>query len=97
MTNSSPHTHRPTNKQLRYLRDLARSRGQTFTMPHTRQEASDEIERLRQVPPLSPAERRGETFRNDIADRWGPATAVRPEEIEGYGSTARWRRGKGPK
>lgn len=94
MTNSSPHTHRPTNKQLRYLRDLARSRGQTFTMPRSSNEASEQIERLRQIRPLSPAEQRGEAFvhRNGIADRWGGATAVREDEIEGYGSSARWKR-----
>jgi hypothetical protein len=38
---------KPTAKQLRYLRDLANSRGQTFRYPETRAQASAEIRRLR--------------------------------------------------
>jgi hypothetical protein len=93
MTNS-PSTHKPTDKQLHYLRHLATSRGQTFTPPGTRLEASQEIERLRNARPTSQVERRLETFASGrgIADRWGGSTAVRPDEIEGYGSSARWKR-----
>jgi hypothetical protein len=94
MTNSSPSPHKPTDKQLRYLRHLAASRGQTFSPPRTRSEASEEIERLRNARPTSRVERRLEIFASGrgIADRWGGSTAVRPDEIEGYGSTARWKR-----
>ena len=94
MTNSSAQPDKPTDKQLRYLRHLAASRGQTFTPPRTLSEASEEIERLRNARPTSRVERRLEAFAfsREIADRWGPATAVRPDEIEGYGSTARWKR-----
>jgi hypothetical protein len=90
----SPQTPKPTEKQLRYLRHLADSRGQTFTLPSSRAEASAEIERLKANRADSGWERRSEDFvlGNAVADRWGPATAVRPEEIEGYGSTARWAR-----
>jgi hypothetical protein len=42
-------TDKPTPKQLGYLRRLASSRGQTFRYPHTRAEASVEIERLRAI------------------------------------------------
>jgi hypothetical protein len=92
MTNSHPHPNPPTQKQLRYLRDLAVSRGETFPTPASRSEASTEIERLRGRRRSSRADRAAERFGGrQIADRWAPATDVRPEEIEGYGSTARWR------
>jgi hypothetical protein len=93
MTNS-PQPAKPTDKQLRYLRHLASSRGQTFTFPESRDEASAEIERLKSRRAESDWERRNEAFilGRAGADRQGLATAVRPEEIEGYGSTARWKR-----
>lgn len=69
------------------------SRGQTFTPPRTRAEASEEIERLRNARSTSRAERRLEVFAygRGIADRWGTATEVRDDEVEGYGASARWR------
>ena len=92
MTNSHTHPNPPTDRQLRYLRDLAVSRGETFAVPQTLTEASAEIERLRGRRRSSQADRAAERFgARVIADRWAPATDVRPEEIEGYGSTARWR------
>ena len=93
MTNSLKRPDSPTAKQLRYLRDLAASRGQTFTYPHTAREASAEIDRLRAIRPISPFERRRSALQasRDIAERLPTATAVRPDEIEGYGSSARWR------
>jgi hypothetical protein len=93
MTNS-PQTPEPTAKQLRYLRHLASSRGQTFTPPTTRAEASAQIERLKSRRADSSWERRSEAFvlGREIDDRWGPATGARRHEIEGYGSTARWKR-----
>jgi hypothetical protein len=90
MTNS--HSHPPTEKQLSYLRSLAVSRGETFIMPASKSQASSEIERLKARRRSSRADRAAERFAaRQIADRWAPATDVRPEEIEGYGSTARWR------
>jgi hypothetical protein len=97
MTNShsQPHPNPPpaTQKQLSYLRSLAVSRGQTFVVPETMEEASREIERLRARRRSSYADRAAERFdARQIADRLGPATGVRPSEVEGYGSSARWRR-----
>jgi hypothetical protein len=91
MTNSHAHPNPPTTKQLRYLRDLAVSRGETFSMPHSSAEASAEIQRLRARRGLSRGAMAMEHW-NDraIKDRWAPATNIRPSEIEGYGSTARW-------
>jgi hypothetical protein len=92
MTNSQTHTNPPTDKQLRYLRDLAVSRGQTFAVPRSSAEASAEIDRLRGRRRSSYADWAAERFAaREIAGRWAPATDVRPEEVDGYGSTARWR------
>lgn len=94
MTNSHNATQKPTDKQLRYLRHLASSRGQSFTPPATRAEASREIERLKSARPQRRVERQIEVFAysRGIDDRWGGATAIREDEIEGYGSSARWKR-----
>jgi hypothetical protein len=87
---------KPTTKQLRYLRELANGRGQTFRYPTTRAEASAEIRRLLACRPDSRLERAIErregqrTVRREQFD----ATAVRPEEIEGYGGHARWAGGE---
>jgi hypothetical protein len=92
MTNSHSHPQRPTDKQLSYLRHLAVSRGETFVVPASKSEASSQIERLKARRRSSRADRAAERFGGrQIADRWAPATDIRPEEIEGYGSTARWR------
>jgi hypothetical protein len=93
MTNSNPHPKPPTEKQLSYLRSLAVSRGETFVVPTSRPEASSEIERLKGRRRSSHADRAAERFgARQVADRWAPATPIRPDEIEGYGSTARWAR-----
>ena len=83
-------TDKPTPKQLGYLRRLASSRGQTFRNPQTRAEASAEIRRLKANRPdsrLNRAVERAEV-RRDPPGR--DATAIRDDEIEGYGSSARW-------
>jgi hypothetical protein len=92
MTNSHP-PRQPSQKQLSYLRDLAYSRGQTFTLPHSRAEASAEIERLRGIRPQNGGERRSDAYAYGRVSKkvLQYAPAVREEEIEGYGSTARWR------
>ena len=92
---SSPHSTSgepdgPTPKQLKALRSLALSRGQTFSYPATKAEASREIQRLLRA--------RGESFidRQIEADELerisGPhdATVVRDDEVSGHGSSARW-------
>lgn len=90
MTNSQPHPNPPSQKQLRYLRDLSLSRGQTFVVPRSKAEASAEIERLRACRGLSRGAKALEHWDDRaIEERCAPATAVRPAEIEGYGSTAR--------
>jgi hypothetical protein len=83
---------KPTAKQLRYLRDLANSRGQTFRYPETRAQASAEIRRLRAQQPDSRLQREVERREGQRAVQSGEldATAVRPDEIQGYGSHARW-------
>ena len=83
----------PTVAQLRYLRLLAEQRGQTFTTPRTRSEASAEIQRLKASRSDSRRERaieRAEGERHVRREQFD-STAVQPTEIEGYGSDATWR------
>ena len=82
---------RPSPRQLRLLRTLAVERGQTFAVPHTTAEASREIARLTAHRPSTRTEAmvdRREVSR-DLA-RTGDAASPRPEEIVGYGASARW-------
>ena len=81
----------PTTKQLRYLRLLAEQTATGFTPPRTRAQASREIERLRRRPVSSRTERHAErrAVQADLHTRV-PASAVRADEISGYGSSARW-------
>jgi hypothetical protein len=83
---------KPTNKQLRYLRDLANTRGQTFRYPNTRAEASAEIRRLRANRPDTRLQRAIERREGEraVGREHLDATAVRREEIHGYGSHAHW-------
>jgi hypothetical protein len=75
---------KPTANQLRCLRSLAISRGQTFTSPRTKAEASAEISRLLKAARDDGPEREAE----------GPvdATAIRADEVTGHGANARWAR-----
>lgn len=93
MTNSQPHTNKPSAKQLRYLKDLAQQRGESFTYPQTAAQASAEIERLKGRGRMSRTDRRRETreLSRQMAERGGDAAAVRSSEVTGYGSTATWR------
>jgi hypothetical protein len=61
-------------------------------MPHTIGEATEQIERLRSQRPLAKAERRFASYadRFEIAYRRAFETAVRPDEVIGYGASARW-------
>ena len=83
---------KPTTKQLRYLRDLANSRGQTFRYPQTRAEASAEIRRLRAHRPDSRLERAIERREGEraVPREQFDAAAIRAEETRGYGSHAHW-------
>lgn len=83
---------KPTAKQLRFLRSLTQSRGETFAYPATKAEASAEIQRLKDRRPSSRIERR--TDRRAVAealDQRGDGARVREEEVSGYGSSASWR------
>lgn len=92
MTNPQPQSSKPTTKQVKYIKDLAKKRGESFTFPQTRAQASAEIKRLKRRPVLTVAERRREAFE---ARRGGGApgddASYREIEVGGYGSTAHWR------
>ena len=84
-------TDRPTPKQMSALRTLAMSRGQSFTYPKTKAEASAEIRRLSSGRPISRYERRREqAHRQQVGTGYRDAATVRDTEVEGYGSTAAW-------
>ncbi len=93
MTDSRENPSKPSAKQLRYIRDLANSRGETFIYPRTRKQASEEIRRLkgRARSPRDERRRERSELSRELAARTGDAAAVRPSEIEGYGSSATWR------
>jgi hypothetical protein len=83
---------KPSRRQLSYLKALADRTGQTFTYPQTSQQASAEINRLKQTKPSSRTERYLE--RKLIADQiaTGPidSARVREDEISGRGSNCQW-------
>jgi hypothetical protein len=95
MSTPQPQTEKkPTPKQLRYLRDLALRTGQSFAYPRSAAEASREIDRLRGTTRTPVTDRRRElrAVSREMAERRGDEARVRTEEeIEGYGSSARWR------
>ena len=85
-----------TPRQLNYLKALAKRTGQTFTWPNTSSAASREITRLKAITStgFTFAELRDEeqarALHGDPPLAYG--TAVRDDEIQGYGSTATWSR-----
>ena len=82
----------PTAKQLAFLRALAQRTGETFTYPRTREQASTEIRRLQQRQPSTRLERfldRRDVAR-DIQTGSGDAVRFRDDEVQSYGSSARW-------
>jgi hypothetical protein len=82
----------PTAKQLRYLRGLAESRGESFAYPQSVAEASAEIERLKSRRPDTRNDRHLDrlAISRAMAAR-GDSAAVGENEVVGYGSSARWR------
>jgi len=90
----------PTSAQLRYLRVLAEQTGTTFVNPRTRVQASREIDRLRQLKDEAPASRSDEREADQEAraerEQLVYATALAPEEVSGFGSTASWRTSPSP-
>jgi len=95
MTNSQPHSDKPSQKQLRYLRILAEGCGETFVAPRTKADASREIKRLKGRRKLSSLERRREDLELSAEAQMsrGDAARVRPHELSGYGSSAAWSSG----
>jgi hypothetical protein len=83
---------KPTGRQLNYLRALANRTGQTFTYPHTRRQASREIQRLKRTQPNTRIE--NSVIDREIADAIAcgeaDATRVRRDEVTGHGSNCRW-------
>ncbi len=80
----------PSPKQQRYLRSLAEQTGTSFTPPRTKAEASREIERLKKLS-ASPRHERAEDRKALSKTQRGGDARVRPSEVEGHGSSARWR------
>jgi hypothetical protein len=82
----------PSTVQLSTLRRLAQSRGQSFAMPRTRGDASDQIDRLKAVRPTSRVERTRERDTAKVLSipaALTNAASVGDDEVTGYGSTAR--------
>lgn len=92
MSTTSNSERPPSQRQLSYLRSLALARGESFSLPKTREQASAEIDRLKRRGRGSYADRRRERLQvsREMAFR-GDAASVRESEITGYGSSARWR------
>jgi hypothetical protein len=94
MTDTRQH-YKPTVKQMRLLRQLAIERGESFAMPTTKAEASEQIRRLkrRYRTPYADIRRERVQVSRDLAERGGTA-AIQPGEVVGYGSSARWANGR---
>ncbi len=88
-------SNKATHKQLRYLRLLAERTASTFAMPQDIDEASAEITRLLKLERTSSADRTREkrAVQRDLQTRPDDATAIRREDVRGYGSSARWAHG----
>lgn len=80
---------KPTARQMAYLRSLAMETGTTFASPHTRRDASHEIERLKRLK--AARGRHVEVAQRGDAAEQPYATAVQPHEVSGFGSSATWR------
>ena len=83
---------KPTKPQLNYLRRLAERTGQTFTWPKTFNQASAEIDRLKQTQPATRLDNRliDREIADAIACGEADATRVRSSEVSGHGSSATW-------
>jgi hypothetical protein len=80
----------PSPRQLRYLRQLADQTATSFTYPRTKRQASEEIDRLRNLKASTPRLPRLRE-RSIASDPNLYATAPRCDELTGYGSSAHWR------
>jgi hypothetical protein len=79
----------PTPKQLSYLRSLAQRAGQTFVVPRTRAQASNEIRRLKAIRSSGFTFAELET-ENAARVAHHDAALVRPDEVAGYGADCSW-------
>ena len=89
-------SNKPSHRQLRYLRSLAMERGESFTPPRTKAQASAEIQRLkgRRATPRADVRRELRQISDDMAARRGDDARVRADyETRGYGSSATWASG----
>jgi hypothetical protein len=83
----------PSKRQLKYLRSLADRTGQTFTWPHSKAQASQEIQRLRRTRPstaLEHAIERLDLQSEQAARQANCDVSVDFSEITGHGSNCRW-------
>ena len=101
MTDHHPHTKPagppPTDRQQRYLRQLAVQRGVTFIVPKTRAEASRAIAALKRRRPAPAADRCREirAVQDHMArGRGDSAKVIEGVETTGYGSSATWKAGR---
>ena len=87
----SQRSDQPTARQLGCLRTLAERTATTFATPRTRGEASREIGRLEALPSLTRNERWHEHgILDSDRERLQLASTIKPVEVTGYGSHARW-------
>jgi hypothetical protein len=95
-TTTTSQNHKPTLKQVNYLKALAARSGTSFTYPKTSSDASAEIKRLQQIKSRGSSFAELATARNAAAAAWdtpateGRACDIQDFEIDGYGSSARW-------
>jgi len=91
MTNAKPYLSPPSPRLLDLLPTMAEERGVTFTPPTTQAQALSEFRRLKKIPRETRAQRSAdEVAVADAMRRSGGSSRVRPEEIAGFGSSARW-------
>lgn len=81
----------PTQRQQQMLRTLATQRGQSFTPPKTRREASDEIDRLKKTGRSSRIEQH---LDRDVVSAglstFGDGARHQTDDVTGFGSSATW-------
>jgi hypothetical protein len=92
MTNTKHTSNKPSPALLRVLRQMSEERGVTFSYPATAADGRAEFKRLKAIP------KEGRAFRVEDATtvgaglaRSGDAARVLAAEVDGYGSSARWR------
>jgi hypothetical protein len=73
---------------------MAMERGQTFATPATFDDARREIDRLKgqRRRPRGDAARERRAVSRDLRERAGGSSAVQSHELDGYGSTAAWKK-----